>query len=174
MSALLNLWNNIVDRLEPVGAWVGLLPIRLLMGYEFGKAGIMKFNSSDTLYGDVPGWFAGKEFMFPFSLFSPSFNWFAVTWVEIIGGIALFFGLFSRFWAFSLIIVTIVAILSTHWPAEWNSLAELWNGYRITAENGSGNFRVPLLFLAMLVPLVFAGAGKLSLDHVLFKKLGNR
>ena len=112
--------------------------------------------------------------MFPFSLFSPSFNWFTVTWVEIIGGIALFFGLFSRFWAFSLIIVTIVAILSTHFPAEWNSLAELWNGYRITAENGSGNFRVPLLFIAMLVPLVFAGAGKLSLDHILFKKLGNR
>ena len=86
----------------------------------------------------------------------------------------MFFGLFSRFWAFSLIIVTIVAILRTHCPAEWNSLAELWEGYRITAKDGSGNFRVPLLFLAMLFPFVFAGAGKLSLDHIVVKKLGNR
>ena len=70
--------------------------------------------------------------------------------------------------------MTIVAILSTHWPAEWNSLAELWEGYRVTAENGSGNFRIPLLFIAMLFPFVFAGAGKLSLDHILFKKLGGR
>ena len=174
MSALIRFWNRIIDTIEPAGDWIALLPIRLLMGYEFGKAGIMKFNASDTLYGDVPGWFVGKEFIFPFSLFSPSFNWFAVTWVEIIGGIALFFGLFSRFWAFSLIIVTIVAILSTHWPAEWSSLAELWDGYRITAKDGSGNFRVPLLFMAMLIPLVFMGAGKLSLDNVLAKKLGYR
>ena len=170
MSALLNLWNNVVDRLEPAGAWIALLPIRLLMGYEFGKAGLMKFNSSDTLYGDVPGWFAGKEFMFPFSLFSPSFNWFAVTWVEIIGGIALFFGLFSRFWAFSLIILTIVAIFGVHWPDDWSSLAELWKGYAVT-DKAFGNYRIPLLFLAMLFPLLFIGGGKLSLDYLIARKL---
>ena len=62
--------------------------------------------------------------------------------------------------------MTIVAILSTHWPAEWNSLAELWEGYRVTARDGSGNFRIPLLFLAMLIGLLFYGGGKASLDNV--------
>ena len=172
MEKLVKLKNQVTDALDPAGHWVALLPLRLLMGYEFAKAGMGKFGASDTLYGDVPGWFAGKGFLFPFILFSAEFNWFIVTWVEIIGGIALFLGLFTRFWAFSLIIVTIVAILSTHWPAEWSSLAELWDGYRITAKNGSGNFRVPLLFIAMLFPLLFIGGGKLSLDNILAKKFG--
>ena len=172
MEKLVNLKNKVTGVLDPAGHWVALLPIRLLIGYEFAKAGLGKFGASDTLYGDVPAWFASKGFLFPFNLFSADFNWFIVTWVEIIGGIALFLGLFTRFWAFSLIIVTIVAILSTHWPAEWNSLAELWDGYRITAKNGSGNFRVPLLFIAMLFPLLFIGGGKLSLDNILAKKLG--
>ena len=166
MQALVNLRNSIVDKVETAGLWVGLLPVRLLMGYEFGKAGLNKLNASDTLYGDVPGWFASKGFPFPFSLFSAEFNWFAVTWIEILGGIALFFGLFTRFWSFSLIIVTIVAILSTHWPAEWNSLAELWEGYRVSAKDGSGNFRIPLLMLAMLLALLFRKPDKLSLDTV--------
>lgn len=166
MQAVIKLRNTVVGKLDEYAAWVGLLPIRLLMGYEFGKAGFQKLGASDTLYGDVPGWFANKGFPFPFNLFSAEFNWFAVTWVEILGGVALFFGLFTRFWSFSLIIVTIVAILSTHWPAEWNSLAELWEGYRVTAKGGSGNFRIPLLFLAMLIGLLFFGGGKASLDNI--------
>ena len=58
-----------------------------------------------------------------------------------------------------------------HWPDQWDSLAELWKGYAIT-DKGFGNYRVPLLFIAMLIPLMFAGAGKLSLDNILAKKLG--
>ena len=93
--------------------------------------------------------------------------------MEILGGIFLLFGLFTRFWAFSLIVLTIVAIAGVHWPDQWSSLAELWKGYAIT-DKGFGNYRVPLLFMAMLFPLVFAGGGKLSLDHVLFSKLSSR
>ena len=106
---------------------------------------------------------------FPFVYLPSELNWFLVTWSEVLGGLAHAIGLFTRFWSFSLIIVSVVAILSTHWPAEWNSLGELWEGYRITAKDGSGNFRVPLLFIAMLVPLVLIGPGKLSVDHLLRK-----
>ena len=58
-----------------------------------------------------------------------------------------------------------------HWPEQWNSLAELWMGYTVT-DKGFGNFRIPLLFLVMLLPLIFTGAGKLSVDHLLLKRLG--
>jgi putative oxidoreductase len=91
------------------------------------------------------------------------------TWAEILGGLCLFFGLFTRFWAFSLIIVSIVAISGVHWPDDWNSLGELWKGYAIS-NKGFGNYRVPLLFIAMLIPLVFQGPGKLSIDRLLAKK----
>ena len=164
-------WQRVVNVLQPAGDWVALLPIRLLMAYEFGKAGLNKFNASDTLWGDVPNWFANslEGFPFPINLFPASFNWFMVTWVEILGGFALALGLFTRFWAFSLIIVTWVAIVGVHWPDEYSSLAELWQGYAVT-NKGFGNYRIPLLFLAMLIPLLFTGAGKASLDHVLAKR----
>lgn len=170
MNKLRQLWNSTVDVLEASGAWVALLPIRLLLAYEFASAGLNKLDASDTLYGDVPGWFANTSanFPFPISLFSNEFNWFMVTWLEILGGFALVVGLFTRFWAFSLAVVTLVAIFGVHWPDDWSSLAELWKGYAVT-NKGFGNYRIPLLFLTMLVPLVFLGGGKLSLDRVLAK-----
>ncbi len=171
MNKLKDLWNSIVAILDPVGDWVALLPIRLLMAYEFGNAGLKKLKASDTLWGDVPNWFANSidGFPFPIRLFSAEFNWFMVTWVEILGGLALLLGLFTRFWAASLVIVTLVAIFGVHWPDDWSSLGELWKGYAVT-DKGFGNYRIPLLFLAMLIPFVFTGAGKLSLDHVIAKR----
>ena len=167
MDKLKALWKAVVDILDPVGDWVALLPIRLLMAYEFFKAGLSKFNGSNW-FGNVQ-----DNFPFPFNVVPVEISWFLATWTELIGGLCLFVGLFTRFWAFSLIILTIVAIAGVHWPDQWDSLAELWKGYTIT-DKGFGNYRVPLLFMAMLFPLVFAGGGKFSLDHVLFTKLSKR
>lgn len=163
MSKLLQLKNKLVGFLDPAGDYVALLPLRLLMAYEFGKAGLTKFNGSN--------WFARfqDDFLFPFNYVPVEISWFMATWAEILGGICLFFGLFTRFWAFSLVIVSIVAISAVHWPDDWNSLAELWKGYAIT-DKGFGNYRLPLLFIAMLIPLIFRGAGKVSLDHILAKR----
>ncbi len=171
MHMFVKLYRQVVVLLDPLGDWVALLPIRLLMAYEFAKAGLGKFGASDSLYGDVPQWFAGTadSFPFPVSLFSVEFNWFMVTWVEILGGFSLLFGLFTRFWAFSLLVVTFVAIFGVHWPESWDSLSQLWKGYAIT-NKGFGNYRVPLLFAAMLFPLIFLGAGKASIDNFLTKK----
>jgi putative oxidoreductase len=33
--------------------------------------------------------------------------------------------------------------------------------------NGNYGFEIPLLYLIMLLPLFFTGAGKLSLDHLI-------
>ncbi len=167
MQAIIQLKNRVVDVLEPAGDWVALLPIRLLMAYEFGRAGFMKLNGNN--------WFANVQdnFPFPFNVVPVEISWFMATWAEILGGLCLVLGLFTRFWAFSLIVVTIVAIAGVHWPDDWNSLAELWKGYTVS-DKGFGNYRIPLLFLAMLIPLVFKGGGKLSLDYVLDRKLSGR
>lgn len=163
MDMLVKLKNQVLGILNPAGDWVALLPIRLLMAHEFYKAGMGKFHGNN--------WFASAQdnFLFPFNYIPVEISWFMATWAEILGGLSLFIGLFTRFWAFSLIIVSIVAISGVHWPDDWSSLAELWKGYAIT-DKGFGNFRVPLLFIAMLFPLIFSGAGKLSLDHIIAKK----
>ena len=162
MNKLKALYQSVVDVLEPAGAWVALLPIRLILAYEFGRAGLMKYNGNNW-FGNVQ-----DNFPFPFNVVPVEISWFLATWAEILGGIGLALGLFTRFWAFSLIILTIVAIGGVHWPDDWNSLAELWKGYAVT-NKGFGNYRIPLLFLTMLLPLVFIGGGKLSLDNVLAK-----
>ena len=164
MNKLTELWSSLTGALDQSGAWLALLPIRLLMAWEFGSAGFKKLNGQN--------WFANVQdnFLFPFNILPVELSWFLATWAEILGGFALAIGLFTRFWAFSLIIVSIVAISGVHWPEQWSSLSELWQGYVIT-NKGHGNFRVPLLFIAMLWPLVFLGGGKLSIDHVLLKQL---
>ena len=162
MKKLHRYWKRIVDVLDPTGDWLALLPIRLLLAYEYGKAGLMKFNGNNW-FGNVQ-----DNFPFPFNVVPVEISWFLATWSEILGAAGLVLGLFTRFWAFSLIILTIVAIGGVHWPDDWSSLAELWKGYAVS-DKGFGNYRIPLLFIAMLVPLMFKGAGKLSIDHWLSK-----
>jgi putative oxidoreductase len=165
MDKLLSHYKRVTDWLDCAGKYgAGLMLIRLLMAYEFGKAGIGKFNGNNW-FGNVQ-----DNFIFPFNVIPVDISWFLATWFEILGAVGLLLGLFTRFWAFTLIILSIVAISGVHWPAEWSSLGELWDGYRITAKNGSGNYRVPLLFIAMLIPLMVSGAGKLSVDSVLIKR----
>mgnify|MGYP001813189277 FL=1 len=169
MNALLNLRKTIVDLLNPAGDWVALLPIRLLMAWEFWFAGMKKFNGSN--------WFGRFQdnFLFPFNVVPVEISWFLATWFEILGAIGLALGLFTRFWAFSLVVLSIVAISGVHWPESYGSLSELWESYSVSRKTDAhGNFRIPLLFIAMLFPLVFAGAGKLSLDYWLVKKYGLR
>ena len=163
MASLVDLKYRVTDALDGMGVWLGLLPIRLLMAYEFGRAGMMKLNGNN--------WFANVQdnFPFPFNVVPVEISWFLATWTEILGAAGLVLGLFTRFWAFSLIILTIVAISGVHWPDDWNSLAELWKGYAVS-NKGFGNFRIPLLFIAMLIPLVLLGPGKLSLDHNLARR----
>lgn len=167
MDVLIDLKNKVVGVLEPAGDWVALLPIRLLMAYEFGTAGMKKFNGNN--------WFANyqDDFLFPFNYVPVEISWFMATWAEILGGFCLIFGLFTRFWALSLIVISLVAISGVHWPGDWNSLGELWESYAISRKSDAhGNFRVPLLFIAMLFPLVFMGAGRISIDHYLQRFLG--
>ena len=151
--------------LEPAGDWLALLPIRLLLAWEFGRAGLMKLNGSNW-FGNV-----SENFPFPFNVIPVDISWFLATWVELLGALGLALGLFTRFWALSLMVLTVVAIAGVHWPDEWNSLAELWRGYTVT-DKGFGNFRIPLLFLAMLLPLTLKGAGKLSVDYLIVRATG--
>jgi putative oxidoreductase len=150
----------VVSILETFNTWLPPLFLRLILAWEYGEAGFEK------LYGE--NWFGGITFPFPFNLVSPDFSWHLSTFFEIVGAFALALGLATRFFAASLIVLTIVAIAAVHWPENWNTLTELWQGYAIT-NKGFGNYKLPLLYLIMFLPLLFGGAGRLSLDHLLGK-----
>ncbi len=165
MEKLLGHYKRVVDWLNCAGTYgAGLMMIRLLMAFEFGKAGFGKLNGQNW-FGNVQ-----DNFIFPFNIIPTEISWFMATWFEILGAFGLLLGLFTRFWAITLVVISIVAISGVHWPAEWSGLGELWESYRITKKDGSGNFRIPLLFIAMLIPFIFHGAGKLSVDHFLAKR----
>ena len=146
-----------------VGEYLAPLGLRLLLAYEFWVAGVEKLHGEN--------WFADiqDKFPFPFSVVPVDISWQMATWFELIGAIALVIGLATRFFSLSLAVLTIVAIAAVHWPAQWSSLAELWQGFVVT-DNGQGNFKLPLIYLAMLLPLILSGPGKLSLDHWIFKR----
>lgn len=161
-----DLYDDLTARLRAGGEWIWPLGLRLLLGYEFYKAGMTKLNGNN--------WFSGRidNFPAPFKWLGGDISWFAATWGELVFSIMLMVGLFTRFAAFSLVVITGVAIATVHWPAEFSGLGELWQGYSISrAEDADGNFlgnfRVPLLFMMMLFPLVFHGGGKLSVDQIL-------
>jgi len=86
------------------------------------------------------------------------------TYFEIGGAVLLIFGLFTRFAAYSLLVLTFVATAAVHWPDMISMWSDLAKGYAIT-DMGHGNFKLPLLFVVMLLPIIFQGPGKLSLDY---------
>lgn len=140
--------------LDRVGDWIGMLGIRLLLAYEFGSAGLEKWRDNNW-FAEIQG-----DFPFPFSVVPVDISWSLATWTELIGAAALAIGLGSRFWAVSLLILDIVAWASVH--------AE--HGYNV-CDNG---YKLPLLYLLMLVPLVLSGPGKLSLDNLIQRVVSNK
>ena len=146
-----------IHALDLLGLWIGLLSLRLLLAWEFGEAGFEKLHGSN--------WFADiqDQFPWPFKLIPADLNWALATGFEVVGAIALVIGLGTRFFSASLIVLTVVAMLSVHWPESWSTLSELLKGYALT-NDGFGNFKLPVIYIAMLLPLVFMGPGRLSFD----------
>lgn len=160
MRQMLTLTAALRDRLAGVGSDLSLLGLRLIMAYEFGEAGLEKWRGEN--------WFAGlqDQFPFPLSRVPADQSWALATWTELLAALLLLLGLATRLSAFALLVLTGVAIVSVHWPDSWSSLAELWQGYAIS-DQGHGNFKLPLLFALMLLPLVSIGPGRLSLDALI-------
>ncbi|WP_064748573.1 HvfX family Cu-binding RiPP maturation protein [Lysobacter antibioticus] len=150
-------------RIDAVGRWLAPLGLRALLAWEFFEAGREKLHGQN--------WFAelGGRFPPPFSWFGADLNWHLATGLELGASVALLLGLGTRYAAAALWVLTLVAIGAVHWPQHWANLAELWRGYAIT-DDGYGNYKLPLLYLAMLLPLILNGAGRLSLDALIARR----
>ena len=154
MNMNINLARWVIEKLDGIGDYVALLPLSMLLAWEFWESGVEKFRGEN--------WFAQiqDDFPFPFNVVPTEISWFISTWAELLGAIALVVGLGTRFTAATLIILDIVAWASVH----------AGNGYNV-CDNG---YKLPLMYLMMLIPLFLSGPGKASLDALIRRTLLGR
>jgi putative oxidoreductase len=145
MDRLKEQLKQLLENLDSVGTWLAPLLLRLILAKEFWDAGIEKLNGNN--------WFIDiqAQFPFPFNLLTPEISWQLATSFEIVGTLALILGMGTRFFAVSLSILTLVAIATVH----------VGHGYTIS----EGGWKLPLIYLAMFLPLILSGPGKISIDH---------
>ncbi len=137
--------KTLLDNLDLTGTWLAPLVLRLLLAKEFLDSGVEKLNGQNGFMA------IQHQFPFPFNLLPADFSWQLSTWIELIGPIALILGLGTRFFSLTLSILTLVAIAAVH----------AGHGYTIC----EGGWKLPLIYLAMFIPLILSGPGKLSIDH---------
>jgi len=146
--------RRVLSLLDGAGLWLGPLSLRLLLAWEFWESGLEKFHG-DNWFADIQ-----DAFPFPFNLMPVDASWFLSTWIELLGAVGLVLGLGGRFWAVSLLVIDLVAWASVH----------AGNGYNV-CDNG---FKLPLMYAAMLLPLILSGPGRLSLDAAIRSRVLGR
>ncbi len=151
-NSAMRLTSHILGGLDRIGEFLPQFGLRLLLAYEFWLSGVEKWEGMNW-FGEIMGMFP-----FPFNVIPAEVSWQISTWSELGGAVALVLGLATRFFSFSLIVVTLVAWASVH--------AGL--GYNV-CDNG---WKLPLIYLVMFLPLLFSGPGKLSLDYLIARRLG--
>lgn len=126
---------------------ISMLILRVVLGLSFLVHGVSKFQGG---IGNTAGWFG--------SIGIPSFFAYVVAFVEVVGGIALILGLFTRVVSVIMAVIMIGAVLKVKW-----SVGFLGNGQM-------AGYELDLAFLAMAVALAVAGSKAYALDQMIFKE----
>ena len=125
---------------------LSLLLARVSVAYGFFKPALVKWENLDA----TSTWF--HKLGIPMS----DFFAFITASSEIIGVVLLFLGLFTRYISIPLMIVMLVAIFAVH----------IEHGFSA----GNGGLEIPLYYFIFLSIFVTYGAGRFSLDSIIFGK----
>ncbi len=123
-----------------------LLFARVALAYGFYQPALLKWSN----FNATVEWFTSLGI--PFA----SFSALLTSGLETIAIVLLFFGLFTRFISIPLMFIMLVAIFVVH----------LSHGFSV-ANNG---FEIPLYYFLFLFILATQGAGKFSLDYLVYGK----
>ncbi|MFK7816648.1 MAG: DoxX family protein [Gammaproteobacteria bacterium] len=119
MSAIIstvNSFQNILDKLRAID-FLGPVALRLYLAPIFIAAGLTKLSGIDNFANWLgnPDWGLGLP--------APELLAYLAAYTELIGGIALLFGIAVRWFAIPLMITMLVAIFSVHWDDGWFAVA---------------------------------------------------
>jgi putative oxidoreductase len=126
------------------GQGISLLFARLTVAYGFYGPAMNKWSDISS----VAKWFGSIGIPFP------TLNAYLAASTELLGVILLTLGLFTRLISLPLIVVMVVAITTVH----------LAHGF----SSGNNGFEIPLYYMLFLAIFASFGAGKFSLDHLIF------
>ena len=138
------------QRTAGVHGW-GLTVLRIVVGMVFLVHGLQKLLVMG--FGGVAGFFGSL------GVPAPGLLAVIVTLVELLGGLALIAGLFTRLAAILLAADMLVAILTVHLP----------NGFFVSG----GGYEFPLVLLGACIALALAGAGEAGLGGALARRTRN-
>jgi putative oxidoreductase len=126
---------------------LAVLILRLFLGFAFLMHGSQKLLGA---FGG--GGISGVAGMLTKLGVEPAQIWaWVLSITEFVGGVCVFFGFLTRFWAAGLVIDMAVAILKGH----------VSNGF-FAGKNG---FELPLAFGVMALVILLTGPGSLSVDR---------
>ena len=140
LKSIYPLTKNILNN----GQSLSLLLARLVVAYGFYTPAMTKWSDIDS----VATWFASLGIPFP------TLNAYMAASTELLGVVLLTLGLFTRIISIPLMVVMVVAIATVHLAHGFNA--------------GDNGFEIPLYYLLFLAVFASFGAGKFSLDHLLF------
>ena len=126
------------------GQSISLLLARLAVAYGFYEPAMQKWSDITS----VAQWFESMGFPLP------TLNAYMAATTELLGVILLTLGLFTRLISIPLMVIMVVAIATVH----------LSHGFSA----GDNGFEIPLYYMLFLALFASLGAGKLSLDYLLF------
>ncbi len=134
-----------------------LLFLRLVVGLGFMNHGWAKLMNGPTRFERLLA-LLGVPF--------PQINSWIVPLTELFGGLAIFVGAFVSIATIPLIGMMLVAIFSVHLRYGFSSIKTIG----LSAQGpifGPPGYEVALLYVASLIALILAGAGPLSIDHLI-------
>ena len=132
------------SRLSEYGKSLALLFARLTVAYGFYEPAMMKWKD----IGSVAEWFGSMGIPFP------TLNAYMAASTEVLGVVLLTLGLLTRVISIPLIVVMIVAIVTVHLPHGFSA--------------GDNGFEIPLYYMLFLLIFFSQGAGRFSLDRLIF------
>ena len=126
------------------GQSIALLLARFTVAYGFYGPAMAKWSDINS----VAEWF--ESIGIPF----PTLNAYMAASTELTGVVLLTLGLFTRLISLPLMVIMAVAITTVHFSNGFNA--------------GDNGFEIPLYYMLFLALFASLGAGKFSLDHLLF------
>jgi putative oxidoreductase len=127
----------------PISTSLGLLVLRLVAGLFLATHGWAKFHDPSM----KSQFFDGVSKM---NLPAPNILAWAAIVAELVGGVLLALGFLTRLWAFLIMCVMGMAVFKVHWG------------------QGHQAMEMAALYGGIAVAFLFGGAGRLSVDGMLF------